>query len=145
MPNLRCVNYHPAPLPLYRGPDPLGSALRDKVKRWSFCWHDIDAEYDTGAVLARQDIDVPSDASADWMLANAVKAALGLLPEVLEKVRAGVRGTPQMSVQDALSAGEQHGLVREWAGQEEDQDRWMRTDLSVEGALRKVEISRQSE
>jgi methionyl-tRNA formyltransferase len=47
------VNGHPALLPRYRGPNPIGWALRNGDEELGFTFHRMDADFDTGRILAR--------------------------------------------------------------------------------------------
>ena len=45
------VNYHPAPLPKYRGPTELENAIQNKETDWGVTVHYMDANYDTGDII----------------------------------------------------------------------------------------------
>ena len=45
------INFHPAPLPLGRGPYPQVNAILNDYSTWGVTCHKIEAEFDTGAVL----------------------------------------------------------------------------------------------
>ncbi|MFZ6862212.1 formyltransferase family protein [Undibacterium sp. Ji67W] len=45
------INFHPAPLPLGRGPYPQVKAILDQHPRWAVTCHKIEHEFDTGAIL----------------------------------------------------------------------------------------------
>ena len=47
------VNCHPAMLPRHRGPIPLAWAFRDGDTQYGVTWHRMDAELDTGPILAQ--------------------------------------------------------------------------------------------
>ena len=53
VPRLGIVNGHPARLPRYRGPNPIGWALRNGDAELGFTFHYLDAEFDTGPVLVQ--------------------------------------------------------------------------------------------
>ena len=55
-PHLRYgVNFHPSPLPVGRGPYPLPRAILGGRTQWATCCHALDPDFDSGAVLARED------------------------------------------------------------------------------------------
>jgi methionyl-tRNA formyltransferase len=117
-PRLGSINMHPAMLPRHRGPVPMAWALRDGDPVWGSTWHYMDAELDTGNILAQgsvpiEDDDVQIDQFGPKLTANA----LGLLPRALERVVAGDPGDPQV---DAGAT---------WAGHFED-DEYARIDWS---------------
>jgi methionyl-tRNA formyltransferase len=118
VPRLGSVNMHLALLPRHRGPIPLAWALRDGDPVWGVTWHRMDAELDTGNLLAQgsvpiEDDDVDIDEFGEKLRAEA----LGLLPRVLERVAAGDPGDPQSSAEAS------------WAGHFEDDD-YVRIDWS---------------
>jgi len=45
------VNYHPAPLPKYKGPNELIDGINDKVTQWAVTVHYMDENYDTGKII----------------------------------------------------------------------------------------------
>jgi methionyl-tRNA formyltransferase len=85
------VGVHPSLLPRHRGPDPYFWAIDCGDRVTGVTAHQLDAEYDTGAVLARREL--PIDSSWDaWSLARALdRPSLALLREV---VRAYAGDTP---------------------------------------------------
>jgi methionyl-tRNA formyltransferase len=93
---LGSVNLHPALLPRHRGPIPLAWALRDGDGRFGVTWHRMDAELDTGRILAQSSIPIDDD---DFEITDfgpkLGAAAFALLPGVLERIAAGDPGDPQ--------------------------------------------------
>ncbi len=45
------VNYHPAPLPNYRGPNELDNAIKNMETNWGVTVHYMDENYDTGPII----------------------------------------------------------------------------------------------
>lgn len=45
------VNYHPAPLPKYRGPSEYNDAINNKETEWGVTVHYMDQNYDTGDII----------------------------------------------------------------------------------------------
>jgi methionyl-tRNA formyltransferase len=96
VPRLGSINCHPALLPRHRGPIPLAWAIRDGDEEYGITWHRMDAELDTGPILAQAPVPMQED---DWEI-SAVgprmgAVAMSLLPRVLERVAAGDPGEPQ--------------------------------------------------
>jgi methionyl-tRNA formyltransferase len=93
---LGSINMHPALLPRHRGPIPLAWALRDGDPVWGATWHRMDAELDTGNILAQGTVPIEDD---DVDIAEfgprLLAGALELLPAALERVAAGDPGDPQ--------------------------------------------------
>jgi methionyl-tRNA formyltransferase len=96
VPRLGCVNMHPALLPRHRGPMPLSWALREGDTAFGLTWHRMDAELDTGAILAQTTVPIEDDdVTIEQIGPRLGAAAFALLPEVLERVAAGDPGEPQ--------------------------------------------------
>jgi len=93
---LGAVNQHPAPLPRYRGPVPMAWALREGDREFWVTWHRMDAELDTGPILAQATVPIEDDETTiDQMGPKLIQASLGLLPKVFERLEAGDPGDPQ--------------------------------------------------
>jgi methionyl-tRNA formyltransferase len=96
VPRLASVNCHPALLPRHRGPIPLAWAIRDDLGAYGVTWHRMDAELDTGPILAQGTVPMEDDDFEIQVVGPRLGAvALGLLPRVLERVAAGDPGDPQ--------------------------------------------------
>ncbi len=50
-PKIGFVNYHPAPLPKYKGPTELDEAIKNKETNWGVTVHHMDENYDTGKII----------------------------------------------------------------------------------------------
>ena len=95
-PRLGSVNMHPGLLPRHRGPVPMAWAFRDGDPHLGVTWHRMDAELDTGPILAQATVPIgDDDCSIEDVAPGLVTEALGLLPRVLERVAAGDPGDPQ--------------------------------------------------
>jgi len=113
---LGSINLHPALLPRHRGPIPLAWALRDGDGVFGVTWHRMDAELDTGGILAQTSIPIEDDDFEITEIGPKLgAAAFALLPPVLERVAAGDPGDPQP--EEGVS----------WAGHFED-DEYVRVD-----------------
>jgi len=111
VPRLGSVNQHPALLPRHRGPIPFAWTVREDDPVWGMSWHYMDAELDTGNLLAQSSIPVLDDDVLIDEFAPRIQAlAMGLLPEALDRVIAGEPGDPQPD----------EGAT--WAGHFEDDD-----------------------
>jgi methionyl-tRNA formyltransferase len=96
VPRFGAVNCHPALLPRHRGPIPFAWALREGDGQYGVTWHRMDAELDTGAILAQATVPMEDDDFEITVVGPRVAPiALGLLPRVLERVAAGDPGDPQ--------------------------------------------------
>lgn len=50
------VNYHPGPLPKYKGPKESTDAINNKEMNWGVTVHQMDENYDTGPIIEVLDI-----------------------------------------------------------------------------------------
>ena len=104
VPPLGVLNGHPARLPRYRGPNPIGWALRNGDLEIGFTFHFMDAEFDTGPVVLQSTAPlVPAERPED-VLGVLFRFWTTLLPEALARVEAGDRGAEQ-SPEDESYAG----------------------------------------
>jgi methionyl-tRNA formyltransferase len=96
VPPLGSVNCHPAMLPRHRGPIPLAWAFRDGDQQFGVTWHRMDAELDTGPILAQAPVPMLDDDYSIEVVGPRMGAiALGLLPEVFARIAAGDPGDEQ--------------------------------------------------
>jgi methionyl-tRNA formyltransferase len=115
---LGSINMHPALLPRHRGPIPLAWALRDGDPVWGATWHRMDAELDTGNLLAQGSVPIEDDDVDITVFGDKLRAsAISLLGPALERVAAGDPGDLQPT----------EGAT--WAGHFEDDD-YARIDWS---------------
>jgi methionyl-tRNA formyltransferase len=114
VPRLGAINQHPAVLPRHRGPIPLAWALRDGDPVWGSTWHYMDAELDTGNLLAQGSVPIEDDdVDIEQFGPKLLGLALELLRPALERIAAGDPGDPQPT-EGASWAGhfEDDGYVR---------------------------------
>ena len=45
------INYHPGPLPKYKGPTEIQEAIKNKEMNWGVTVHHMDENYDTGPII----------------------------------------------------------------------------------------------
>lgn len=96
VPRLGSVNNHPALLPRHRGPYPLAWTFREGDAEFGSTWHRMDAEFDTGPILAQSS--VPVEDTDTWIEdfgPRIVEDTLAMLPQVFERLEAGDPGDPQ--------------------------------------------------
>jgi methionyl-tRNA formyltransferase len=94
-PRLGAVNLHPSLLPEYRGPYPLGWAVRNGDAELGFSAHRMEVEFDTGPVLARGAVPLPEEADFQAAVELLRPLAARITAEALERVAAGDPGEPQ--------------------------------------------------
>jgi methionyl-tRNA formyltransferase len=82
------INFHPSLLPDFRGPYPLVSGLLASSKRWGVTCHKIDADFDTGDILAQRAFDVAPDEFHERLDLRTQMAAADLASDVAGNFRA---------------------------------------------------------
>jgi len=101
VPRLGIVNLHPALLPRHRGPIPTSWAVRAGDATYGVTWHRMDAEFDTGNILAQAPVPMePDDSDIRVVGPRLIRAAVELLPRVFERIAAGDPGDPQNATGD---------------------------------------------
>ena len=96
VPRLGSINMHPGLLPRHRGPVPMAWVFRDGDPHFGVTWHRMDAELDTGPILAQATVPIEDDdCSIEDVGPKLLGTALGLLPRVFERLEAGEPGDPQ--------------------------------------------------
>lgn len=101
VPRLGCINAHAAPLPKYRGPYPFAWAIRNGDAEMGMTLHRMDADFDTGAILAQGSFALGDEESLDDLGPKLEAIVVELLPEALARVERGDPGDPQ---DDAVSS-----------------------------------------
>jgi methionyl-tRNA formyltransferase len=95
VPRLGWLNGHPSLLPRHRGPLPVAWAIREGDEEIGITFHRMDAELDTGPILAQRRFPLAEPQPPETFypeLGPLVGEALG---EALERLEAGDEGTPQ--------------------------------------------------
>ena len=96
VPQLGSINQHPALLPRHRGPVPLAWALREDDPTFGVTWHRMDAELDTGPILAQGAVPIEDDdCTIDEVGPKVSRLSFDLLPHALARIAAGDPGDPQ--------------------------------------------------
>ena len=95
MPRLGAVNAHAAPLPKYRGPYPFAWAVRNGDAEIGMTLHRMDADFDTGAILARGSVPLGEEESIEELGPKLEQIVAELLPLALERVERGDPGDAQ--------------------------------------------------
>jgi methionyl-tRNA formyltransferase len=89
------VNGHPSLLPLYRGPFPVAWAVRNGETEIGLTFHLMDAEFDTGNVLAQAPIEITADDTMETLFGRFPALTAALLPVVFDRLARGDHGEPQ--------------------------------------------------
>jgi methionyl-tRNA formyltransferase len=89
------VNGHPSLLPRYRGPFPVAWAVRNGETEIGMSYHLMDAQFDTGNVLAQKRVPLTEEETNESLFAQMPELTAELLPIVFDRLARGDRGEPQ--------------------------------------------------
>ena len=89
------VNGHPSLLPRYRGPNPVAWAIRNGETEIGFTFHRMDADLDTGPILAQAAFPLGDEHSWDELEPKIVEVVTELLPRALARVETDDPGDRQ--------------------------------------------------
>jgi methionyl-tRNA formyltransferase len=95
VPRLGWLNGHPSLLPRHRGPLPIAWAIREGDEEIGFTFHRMDAELDTGPILAQRRFPIGEYEPPDAFYPRVGPIGMEALAEALERLEAGEEGTPQ--------------------------------------------------
>jgi methionyl-tRNA formyltransferase len=95
IPRLGVVNGHPSRLPRHRGPFPIAWAIREGDAELGLTYHLMDAEYDTGPILAQGTRPMPEDTSLEGLVPQLQELSAELLALALRRILDGEEGEPQ--------------------------------------------------
>jgi methionyl-tRNA formyltransferase len=95
LPRLGVLNNHPSFLPRYRGPNPVGWALRNGDAELGISVHRMDASFDTGAILAQGSIPIADDDDIESIGPQIPALQEILWQQVLDRLARGEHGEPQ--------------------------------------------------
>ena len=84
VPKIATINAHPSLLPKYRGPNPYYWTIRNGEQTSGVSFHLVDENFDTGAILAQEEIKIyPSD-TGKTLKERTVLTARGVVCELLK-------------------------------------------------------------
>ena len=95
VPRLGWLNGHPSLLPRHRGPLPVAWAIREGDEEIGITFHLMDAELDTGPILAQKRYPLGEPQPPDTFYPELGPTVGEALAEALERLAAGDQGTPQ--------------------------------------------------
>jgi methionyl-tRNA formyltransferase len=95
VPRLGWINGHPSLLPRHRGPVPVAWTIRAGEDEIGVTFHRMDAELDTGPILARRAMALGEPCEPEELYARLAPLHLEAFAESLEKLAAGDPGQPQ--------------------------------------------------
>ncbi|MEO0078493.1 MAG: methionyl-tRNA formyltransferase [candidate division WOR-3 bacterium] len=89
LPRFGIVNIHPSLLPAYRGAAPIQRQLMNGESRGGVTLILLSAEVDAGDIIARTEVDISSDETAEELAQRLAIVGAGLLPQVLKSLETG--------------------------------------------------------
>jgi methionyl-tRNA formyltransferase len=95
VPRLGWLNGHPSLLPRHRGPLPVAWAIREGDEEIGITFHRMDADLDTGPILAQRRYAVGELQPPDTFYPELGRVVGEALAEALERLAAGDEGSPQ--------------------------------------------------
>ena len=84
IPKIATINAHPSLLPKYRGPNPYYWVIKNQEKSTGISFHLVDGDYDTGAVVAQEEIKIAEDDTGKSLKEKTVLIARGVVCELLK-------------------------------------------------------------
>jgi methionyl-tRNA formyltransferase len=112
VPRLGWLNGHPSLLPRHRGPVPIAWAIRNGDEEVGVTFHRMDAELDTGPILAQSSYPLGELVEPNEFYEGMGKVVMQTLATALERLEAGDEGTTQPE------GGEYEGFFT-------DEDAWL--------------------
>jgi methionyl-tRNA formyltransferase len=95
VPALGWLNGHPSLLPRHRGPVPVAWSIRHGEPEIGITFHRMDAELDTGAILAQRRMTIGDYCEPEEFYGRMGPLHIEAFLEALAKLAAGDEGTPQ--------------------------------------------------
>lgn len=92
------INCHPSPLPLFRGSNIFGMAIRHQISQWGVTWHYINEEYDQGSILLQDLFHLNLPYGIVDILDSSRQSMVKTLPQALEMAFQGHPGIPQRQI-----------------------------------------------
>jgi methionyl-tRNA formyltransferase len=95
VPRHGAINCHPSLLPRHRGPNPLAWTIRMGDEDFGLTWHRMEAEFDSGPVLAQRSTPVLLEDTFREVIPRLNGIGLRMLRGVMKRVFEGEPGEPQ--------------------------------------------------
>ncbi len=90
IPKIATINVHPSLLPKYRGPNPYFWTIRNQEKVSGVTFHLMDENYDTGAILAQEEVPVLENDTGKSLKQRTVLKARAVVCELLKSLQEDV-------------------------------------------------------
>jgi len=97
------LNSHPALLPRYRGPNPIGWALRNGDAQIGLTLHRMTSEFDAGPIYAQGAVPLAADEDPESALEGFARLSGPLVGQAFARLEAGDAGDPQDEAQTSYA------------------------------------------
>lgn len=100
-PKIGCINFHPAPLPEFKGFAPYTFGIYEQSSYWGVSAHFVDEDFDTGDIIKVKTFNInPKKETAFSLEQKTQKELLKLFKEIIDKVceKGSLPRTPQKKV-----------------------------------------------
>ncbi len=95
-PKYGCINFHPAPLPDFRGVGGYNIAIYEKLKEWGVSAHFVDQDFDTGDIIKVNRFPINSEELTAFSLEQTTQDyLLELFKEVMLEFKLKKSGVPR--------------------------------------------------
>jgi methionyl-tRNA formyltransferase len=115
VPRLGVINFHPSLLPRYRGPIPVGWAIRNGDREIGLTFHRMAGELDTGPILSLARLTLGDEWSWDELGPRIAGVVQEILPTALERAERGDPGDPQEESDEYYSFFEPGYATIDWS------------------------------
>lgn len=129
------INFHPGPLPEYRGPDPVFWQIKRQVSQGTLTVHQMDAQFDTGPIIAATSFPINQATTHSRFMGDAGYAAIQLASGIVQLLHS----TGQLPLQKQV---ENQSAYLKRPTQEELRINWHKQDaLSIQALVNACNIS----
>lgn len=126
--DIGCINFHPAPLPDFRGLGGYNFAIYEGVTSWGVSAHYVEEDFDTGDIIQVDKFDINPDKETAFSLEQRTQAfLLQLFKEVIDEAS-------ESGSLDAKPQGEGRYIKKE----EFEESRKVQPEDTVENIKRKI-------
>lgn len=98
LPSIACINFHPAPLPQFRGIGGYNLAILENLDYWGVAAHKVDETFDTGELIEVRHFNIDASTETAFSLEQKTQVILlALFKDTMEKIKRErkIMGTPQ--------------------------------------------------
>lgn len=128
LPKIACINFHPAPLPEFRGVGGYNVAILENLRYWGAAAHFVDESFDTGELIDVRRFDIDPSRETAFTLEQATQRVLfELFRDTMETVK-----------RDRKFTGKPQGEGRYFSRQDFERLRRIQPDDTPEIIARKV-------